>query len=265
MLKFSDKMRNGQSSWMVNVYEQIFKDKSDGFLVEIGVGEVLDWTEMGFLSSTGSGPVGYFNNKNSDRILDWDVDWDSGKIVQGGSHTIELIQQGWTGIYIEPLREFIDNELEPLFKKTLSKEHFDKIKFVRCGASNKKKLSELLQYETLVDSNDVDSLEETKQIQPYNYQGRKVMCEKTSVILEQHNCPHDIDFMLIDAEGSDIDVINGIDFDKHLPKVILVETMIVGKDNVSNALPNFYIEAVNDGLNTLYVHENFYKSPLLIN
>ena len=57
MLKFSDMMREGQSGWIVQVYEQVFKNKTDGFLVEIGVGEVLDWNKMGLLSSTGSGPA----------------------------------------------------------------------------------------------------------------------------------------------------------------------------------------------------------------
>ena len=61
MLKFSERMRNGQSPWIVKIYEQFFKDKTDGFLVEIGVGEVLDWTKMGFHSSTGSGEKGYVN------------------------------------------------------------------------------------------------------------------------------------------------------------------------------------------------------------
>ena len=143
MLKFSDMMREGQSGWIVQVYEQVFKNKTDGFLVEIGVGEVLDWNKMGLLSSTGSGPAGYFNKEHSDRDLDWDADWDSGKIIQGNSHTIELIQQGWSGIYIEPLREFIDNELEPLLKKTLTEDHFNKIKFAKCGASDTRKVRQL--------------------------------------------------------------------------------------------------------------------------
>jgi len=57
MLKFSDMMREGQSGWIVQAYEQVFKNKTDGFLVEIGVGEVLDWNKMGLHSSTGSGPA----------------------------------------------------------------------------------------------------------------------------------------------------------------------------------------------------------------
>ena len=65
--------------------------------------------------------------------------------------------------------------------------------------------------------------------------------------------------MLIDAESAEIEIINGIDFDKHRPKYMFIETMITGKENVTDALPDEYIEAISDGLNTLYVHEDFYK------
>jgi FkbM family methyltransferase len=256
MLKFSDRMRKGQSPWIVDIYEKCFEDKTDGFLVEIGVGEVLDWTKMGFHSSTGSGPAGYINSSNSDRILDWDVDWDSGKIIQGDNHTVELIQQGWTGIYIDPLREFIDNELEPLFRKTLSEEHFNKIKFVRCGASDRKKMCELFQYESLRETD--DSVSETDEIQPYNYQGRKVSCENTSVILEQNGAPKDIDFMLIDAEGAEIDIINGIDFSKHRPHLMFIEIYTTPLENIQNVLPSEYVHVMNDGLNALFAHSDFY-------
>jgi len=261
MLKFSERMRNGQSPWIVKIYEQFFKDKTDGFLVEIGVGEVLDWTKMGFHSSTGSGEKGYVNANSTDRVLDWDVDWDSGKIIQGDNHTVELIQQGWTGIYIDPLREFIDNELEPVFKKTLTEEHFNKIKFVRKGASDRKKVCVLEHHETLADT---DEFTITDEIQPYNYQGRKVVCDRTSDILEENGCPYDIDFMLIDAESAEVDIINGIDFDKHRPRLMFIETMHTGREAITNVLPDEYIEAVTDGLNTLYVHEDFYKGPIIL-
>lgn len=253
-------MRSGQSPWITNVYEQVFKNKTDGFLVEIGVGEVLDWSKMGFHNSTGSGEKGYVNANSNDRILDWNVDWDNGKIIQGENHTIELIENGWTGIYIDPLSEFIDNELKPMLQKKLKKDHFDKIKFVKMGASDRKKICVLEHHETLVDTDDESISDEIK---PYNYQGRRVLCEKTSNILEQNDCPYDIDFMLIDAESAEIEIINGVDFNKHRPRYMFIETMITGKDNVTNVLPDDYIEVMSDGLNTLYVHENFYK-PLNI-
>ena len=84
---------------ITNVYEQVFKDKTDGFLVEIGVGEVLDWTKMDVIVLQDLDKKGYVNPNSADRILNWDVDWDSGKIIQGENHTIELIENGWTGIW----------------------------------------------------------------------------------------------------------------------------------------------------------------------
>ena len=68
--------------------------------------------------------------------------------------------------------------------------------------------------------------------------------------------------MLIDAESAEVSIINGIDFDKHRPRLMFIETYHTGKDPVTHALPDEYIEAVTDGLNTLYIHEDFYKGPV---
>ena len=47
--------------------------------------------------------------------------------------------------------------------------------------------------------------------------------------------------------------------------MMFIETMLVGKDTIQRALPDSYIESVDDGLNTLFIHEDFYKGPLRIN
>ena len=86
------------SQWIVDIFQKYFGDKNDGFLVEIGVGCVLDWNLMG-----------------TPRMLDWEKD----EIIRGESHTLELLENGWTGIYIESIHEIMDNEFEPLIKKIL--------------------------------------------------------------------------------------------------------------------------------------------------
>jgi hypothetical protein len=63
--------------------------------------------------------------------------------------------------------------------------------------------------------------------------------------------------MLIDAESAEIDIINGIDFSKHRPKLMFIETMITGKECIKEALPDFYIEKLGDGLNTLFIDKEF--------
>jgi hypothetical protein len=41
--------------------------------------------------------------------------------------------------------------------------------------------------------------------------------------LEEHQAPPVIDFLSIDTEGSEYDILSALDFDKHLPMTICVE------------------------------------------
>jgi hypothetical protein len=252
MLKFKKELTGRQSPWIIDEYLKYFSNKTDGFLVEIGVGGVVDWVAMGLES-----PI-----NGSDRILDWDKDWDSGKIIRGSNHTIELIEQGWSGIYIESLHEYLDNELEPLFDKILPDEYKDNVKLVRCGASDKRKICKILHHETLI----VEEGGEIDKIIPYEYHlhgGRRVQCENTSVLLEQNGCPKDLDLMVIDVEGHEISVLNGLDFEKYQPKLIFIETGIIDanliEELISNRSSQSYIKTTTDGLNTLFVRNDFYK------
>ena len=222
------------SDWVVDLYQKYFGDKTNGFLVEIGVGCVLDWQRMG-----------------TPRMLDWDNDL----IIRGESHTLELLENGWTGIYIESIHELIDNELNPLLKKILPEEQYNNIKMVKCGASDKKEVVRIYNQESLESSEDstVDV------IVPYNYQGRKLLCDATSTILEDNDCPSDIDFMLIDVEGFEVNVLNGLDFSKHLPKLMLIEISNTPFQTINSMICDRYDFIHHDGLNAMFVHKDFSK------
>ena len=222
------------SEWVVDLYQKYFGDKTDGFLVEIGVGCVLDWQRMG-----------------TPKMLDWDNDL----IIRGESHTLELLENGWTGIYIESIHELIDNELDPLLKKILPEEQYNNIKMVKCGASDKKEVVRIYNQESLESSEDstVDV------IVPYNYQGRKLLCDATSTILEDNDCPSDIDFMLIDVEGFEVNVLNGLDFSKHLPKLMLIEISNTPFQTINSMICDRYDFIHHDGLNAMLVNKDFSK------
>lgn len=222
------------SEWVVDLYQKYFGDITDGFLVEIGVGCVLDWQKMG-----------------TPKMLDWDND----EIIRGESHTLELLENGWTGIYIESIHELIDNELDPLLKKILPEEQYNNIKMVKCGASDKKEVVRIYNQESLESSEDstVDV------IVPYNYQGRKLLCDATSTILEDNDCPSDIDFMLIDVEGFEVNVLNGLDFSKHLPKLMLIEISNTPFQTINSMICDRYDFIHHDGLNAMFVHKDFSK------
>lgn len=230
------------TDWIVDIYRKYFNEKHDGFLVEIGVGFVIDWNLMKY---------------DSPKIIDWDsVDWDT-EVVRGESHTIELLENGWTGIYIESIHEFIDNELRPLLKRLLPKDQFDKIKMVACGASDKKRVTQIVENETLsVLSEDDFNIDE---IVPYQYHGRKLLCERTSTILEENDCPNDIDLMIIDVEGHEVNTLSGLDFSLHSPKLLLIEVSNTPLDSIKKYIPEDYIMIGCDGLNAMFVRSDFYK------
>ncbi len=89
----------------------------------------------------------------------------------------------------------------------------------------------------------------------------KVSVDKLSNILDQYAANISIDFLKIDVEGHERDVIAGLDFTRHRPKLILVEA--VHPDNQapqwhlweSMLLESGYVFAVFDGLNRFYVEK----------
>jgi FkbM family methyltransferase len=79
-----------------------------------------------------------------------------------------------------------------------------------------------------------------------------------SAVLAEHNAPH-IDFLKIDVEGAEADVLNGMDWIKYRPSVLCIEAILPGsgKDAWQGwepiLLANDYLFAFFDGLNRFYV------------
>tara|TARA_R110002074_G_scaffold395156_1_gene583277 strand:+ start:6914 stop:7657 length:744 start_codon:yes stop_codon:yes gene_type:complete len=242
MLKFStspERNRSycGQSPWVLDLYKKYFGDNHDGFLVEIGVGCVLDWKIMS--------PPPY-----TPRLVDFEKD----DIVRGESTTIELLENGWTGIYIDPIEEFLTNELHPLLKSLLPMEQYKKIQIVPYAASDYEGSAEIISQETINPvSNESSSITNFTPFIPYNYKNRKIKCKPTSQILSDCNCPKDIDVMSVDVEGHELYVLRGLDFLIHRPKFILLECDKVSINQLISALPPYYRLVMSDGLNAAFV------------
>ena len=87
----------------------------------------------------------------------------------------------------------------------------------------------------------------------YSWIGRVVQTDITSNILRKYKCPKHIDLMSIDVEGFEPQVIQGIDFKKHNPYMIVVETDKVSPEEITNLLPTYYTNIKNDGLNGVWI------------
>jgi len=116
------------SLWLYDLYNYYFKDNHNGFLVELGVGKTIDWVSMG----------------EDSRILT-DQEFKE-KYVRGWSNTIELLENGWSGIYVEPITEFLTNELTPLLKQILTPEQFLKVKMCPYAASDKEHIAKIIDF-----------------------------------------------------------------------------------------------------------------------
>ena len=220
------------SLWLYDLYNHYFKDKHDGFLVELGVGKTIDWVSM----------------NESPRLLTEEEF--KAKHVRGWSNTIELLENGWSGIYVEPITEFLTNELSPLLQTILPKEQFDKIKLCPYAASNSNHIAKIIDCETI---SIVNEQENNLNNIPYDYKNRFIKCKKTSDILEEVNCPREIDIMSIDVEGHELHAIAGIDFTKHRPKMIICEIKPISVDDISKLLPSGYKLIAKDYLNGVWI------------
>ena len=219
-----------QSPWIGELYIKHFSEVTNGFLVEIGVGDTFQWTDMG----------------GGRRILNMGENF-----IRGGSNTIEFLELGWSGIYVEPIEEHITNELLPLLKKILTPEQYARVQTVNCAASDNDSIMML---------NDIRYLKpptiEPTNI-PYQWAGRRVICRKTEDILVECKVPSIIDLMSIDVEGHELNVLRGINFNIHTQKMIVIEHNIVSLKAIMDLLPKSFRSVQNDNLNAVIINTDY--------
>ncbi len=206
-----------QSPWIVDVYNFYMPYKQDGVLVEIGVGHTINGVDI-------------FNDLI--RIKE------HGSFNRAGSNTADLLDLGWQGIYIEPIIEFCEEAAY------CHKDKLNRLKIVCAAASDEEK------DETLFIG---ESFKPTGLSGTRDYVGRTIKTQVTSNILKQYDCPKNIDIMSIDVEGFEDKVIKGIDFNLHLPTIMVIEINQISTQIIDNILPQQYKLVQTDGLNAAWV------------
>ena len=165
----------------------------------------------------------------------------------GYSVTRNLYLQGWSGLLIEPISEYaeVHRKFRPRDKVidvVIGSENCEVefIHFLRTGLSTKKSnvtasLKDLHSHETLI-------------LPQVTLQS----------ILDSHGV-NQVDLLKIDVEGSEMDVLLGLDFNQHQPRLIIVEatrpmTRIRVSDKIRKYLLSLGYEfALFDGLNDYFV------------
>jgi len=159
--------------------------------------------------------------------------------------------KGWSGINIEPL---------PRFHEQLTAERPRDIN-LKCGAGAKK--SKATFFELAIpewSSFDPDAQKRAVK-RGETVTKRTVPLLPLNTILDQHAKDRPIDFLKIDVEGGETDVLKGIDLRRYRPTVILVEATLQGTAQSADLswepiLINAGYQAVyHDGLNKFYLAE----------
>ena len=213
MHKFTEQ---NQSPWLLKYYNEYFENKIDGYFVEIGVGHTLygiDNIKEGTLKDL----------INPRRV---------------GSNTADLLDLGWSGIYIEPVKEYCEEAL------VAHANNLDRLHIVNVGAGNSSTELPFFLGDSFIPNSAGN--------RGYDWIGRTIPIKKTSTILEEYDCPNDIDIMSIDVEGFEDKVILGMDFVKYNVKMLILEINQVSVECIDNILPDHYDFKESDGLNAVW-------------
>ena len=184
--KFTLTNNDGVSPWVEDLYNQYLPKK--GLFVEVGIGHTVDrhWTA-----------------ENTKKHLD------EGTVPSArcGSNTLDLLDQRYAGVYIDPVKEFCE-ELELITK--------DKnITILNRGSSDKTESRTMYGGETFMPN------PHTTWPGGVDYIGRQVECGPVSDMLDELSITS-VDLMSIDVEGWEMQALAGIR-DEHLPKVLIIE------------------------------------------
>ncbi len=169
-----------------------------------------------------------------------------------GSNSLLLEESGWNGLLVEPnpclhsvLNEKRKGILVPyLISKTDGEVEFNKVE----GPENLHGLSRI----------DGDENFE-KHVEKHG--GRvvklKLPCKPLTQILDDNQVDKKFDFLSIDVEGHELDVLKTLNFDKYSPKVIMLEDNSKGEDKApAKYLKQFgYKRVCRTGVNDWYTKE----------
>lgn len=172
------------------------------------------------------------------------------------NNTYFFYKKGWNGINIEPNN--LKNKLLASFRKR------DLNLNIGIGTKNEN-------IDFYCFREDVLSTFSKSVADDYTKMGHKILEIKKiqvyplSLIFDKHLNGRNIDFLSIDTEGNDLDVLKSNDWNKYRPNFLIIETLEYKKDNSGKKLNNLYNAHLNSlgyekiaetYINTIYHDKN---------
>ena len=190
------------------IYTKLFGYKTNGFLVEIGVGNCM--------ASLGA-----------------------------GSNTANLADMGWSGVYIEPNPDFIDQIKERHVNNNVT--------VLNYAAGDVEQELELRG-----DTTSTDTLKAFRKLGWYGA-GEDEICHHVKQLpvndlFEKAQVPSRFDLLTVDVEGAEYKILNSLDFNRWRPAVVMLEIRV--NDPHFNDFPEL-VQLSKDSINVL--HNNGYR------
>jgi FkbM family methyltransferase len=159
-----------------------------------------------------------------------------------GSQTWHLEQRGWRGILVEPLPEHADR---------LRQTRTAKVFAVAC--SSPENADRMLPFYAA----DALSGLDRKQMAPWaEPEVINVPVRTLDSLLEEARAPQPLDFLSIDVEGHEVEVLRGFDFARWAPRLILLEDHVANLNRHRFMTANGYRLVRRTELNGWYVPHN---------
>lgn len=169
--------------------------------------------------------------------------------------------KGWRGINIEPIKKW-HHELTSARPEDINlnvgiSDKSGSLEFYQIFHKNKESHKDLSGLSTF----DKNALEKAIE-RGFSHKTFTIPVVTLDQVLEEHPMPV-INFLKIDVEGKEKEVLNGLDLSKHRPQIIIIEatepgTVIRSDDMWKDILLNNRYEfAMFDGLNAYYIAEEY--------
>lgn len=173
---------------------------------------------------------------------------------QCDSTTRYFYESGWRGINIEPAEQYL---------KLLEAARPEDVNLgVACGARNGVGTLHVIP-DTGLSTMVPEYADGAKAAGHVISEVAEVRVVRLESIIQQHARERDIDFLKINVQGSELEVLRGINLKRYRPKVIVVEHS-KGPDYNSQLLDAGYFYVWFDGLNRVYVKwEDWFRAELI--
>ena len=167
-----------------------------------------------------------------------------------GSQTWHLEALGWTGVLIEPL---------PLLAEQLRSAR--KARVVECACSSPENAGSTREFFV---AGALSSFDPNLMEARATAQGSITVSVKTlDQVLDEANAPTPIDFLSIDVEGHEVDVLKGFDLGRWRPRLLLLEDHLLSLDKHRFIAASGYKLFRRTALNNWYVPQTSPHEPSL--